>query len=421
MIFRLLRGALRLHPTRLALVALSTAMGAGIASSLVSVALQVEDRLARELRGYGANIVVEPVAAAAPQGARASPAWLAEADLPRVLATFWRHNIVGIAPSLSAPADVRGPARSERALLTGVWFDVPLARPGGEGTLRAGVVSLFPFWELNGSWPAPGEADRAVLGSALAKRIGARVGDGVEVDAGSERRVLRVAGIVRSGGFEEEQVLVNLSAAQALLGRPGAISRALVSAVTVPLDGFGRKDPAGMTRREYEKWFCTPYVTSVAKQVEEAIPGSRARPVWSLAEAEARVLSRLDILMTLLAALALATAALAVASTFAARVVGRRTEIALMRAGGASRSQVALLLGVEIAALGLLGGFAGAGLAVLLVRALGEAVFGTPLESSAALLPLSIAGSLVVAALGAIWPVRRALAVDPAVQLKEAA
>lgn len=421
MVFRLLRGALRLHPSRLALVVLSTAMGTSIAAALVAVALQVEARLARELRGYGANIVVEPIAAAAPRGARASPSWLAEADLARVLTIFWRHNLVGLAPSLSAPIDVAGSRRSERALLTGLWFDVPLPRPGGEGTLRAGVVSLFPFWELDGSWPQAGDADAAVLGRALAERIGAHAGEPVTVSVGGERRRFRVTGILRSGGFEEEQLLVNLGAAQGLLGRPGAISRALVSAVTVPLDGFGRKDPAGMTRVEYEKWFCTPYVTSVARQVEEAIPGSRARPVWSLAEAEARVLSRLDVLMTLLAALALGAAALAVASTFAARVVGRRTEIALMRAAGASRAQVSVLLGAEIVALALLGGLAGAGIAALLVHALGEAVFGTPLESRAALLPLSLGGALVVAALGAVWPVRRALAVDPAGQLKEGA
>jgi putative ABC transport system permease protein len=420
MIFRLLRGALRLHPSRLALVVLSTAMGTSIAAALVAVALQVEDRLARELRGYGANIVVEPVAAAAP-GARSVPSWLSEADLPRVLTTFWRHNLVGLAPSLTAPATMRGSLGAERALLTGLWFDHPLARPGGEGTLRAGVVSLFPHWELEGAWPADGDAGAAVVGRALAQRIGARVGDEVTVEAGTARRTFRVGAVLRSGGFEEEQLLVDLGAAQAFLGRPGAVSRALVSAVTVPLDGFGRRDPAGMTRREYERWFCTPYVTSVAKQVEEAIPGSRARPVWSLAEAEARVLSRLDVLMTLLASLALATAALAVASTFAARIAGRRTEIALMRAAGASRSQVALLLGTEIAALALLGGLAGAGIAALLVHALGEAVFGTPLESSAVLLPLSLAGALAVAGLGAVWPVRRALAVDPAAQLKEAA
>ncbi len=63
-----------------------------------------------------------------------------------------------------------------------------------------------------------------------------------------------------------------------------------------------------MTKREYEKWFCTPYITSVARQLEQSAPGSRARPVWSMAEAEARVLSRLNVLMLLLAVLTRATA-----------------------------------------------------------------------------------------------------------------
>jgi len=176
-----------------------------------------------------------------------------------------------------------------------------------------------------------------------------------------------------------------------------------------------------MTRGEFEKWFCTPYVTSVARQVEEAIPGSRARPVWSLAEAEARVLSRLGILMAILAGLSLAAAALAVASTFAARVLGRRTEIALLRATGASAWQVSLLLGSELLALGAVGGVLAAGLALVLVRVLGEAVFGTPIEAGAAVAPLAIGGALLVAAAGSVWPIRRALALDPAPELKEAA
>jgi putative ABC transport system permease protein len=125
--------------------------------------------------------------------------------------------------------------------------------------------------------------------------------------------------------------------------------------------------------------------------------------------------------MAILAALSLAAAALAVASTFAARVMGRRTEIALMRASGASAGQVVLLLGTEVLALGVVGGLLGGGLAAVLVRALGAAVFGAPLEPGAALVPLSIAGALAVAAAGAVWPLRRALALDPAPELKEAA
>jgi putative ABC transport system permease protein len=421
MILRLLRGALRLHPTRLALVVLSTAMGAGIAAALGSVALQAEDRIARELRSFGANIVVEPVAAAAPGGTPAGAAGLAEVDLARVLTIFWRHNVVGLAPSLTAPATVAGPAGSERALVAGVWFDRRLPRADGGEPLAAGVVPLFPYWTVDGRWPAPGEEGAAVVGRAVAARLGVEKGARLALDAGRGPRGYEVVGLLATGGFEEEEVLLDLAAAQALLARPGQISRALVSAVTVPLDGFGRRDPGGMTKVEFEKWFCTPYVTSVARQVEEAMPGSRARPVWSLAEAEARVLSRLGILMAILAGLSLAAAALAVASTFAARVMGRRTEIALMRASGASAGQVVLLLGTEVLALGLLGGLLGGGLAAVLVRALGSAVFGAPLEAGAALVPLSVAGALLVAAAGAVWPLRRALALDPAPELKEAA
>ncbi len=420
MILRLLRGALRLHPARLALVVLSTAMGSGIAAGLGSVALQAEDRIARELRSFGANVVVEPVAASAPGGAPAGAATLAEADLARVLTIFWRHNVVGVAPSLTAPATVSGPSGAERALVAGVWFDRSLPRADGGEPLAAGVAPLFPFWRVEGRWPREGEA-AAVVGRAVAQRLGIRVGGVLSIDAGGGPRPHEVAGLLATGGFEEEQILVELSTAQALLGRPGRISRALVSAVTVPLDGFGRRDPGGMTEVEFEKWFCTPYVTSVAHQVEEAIPGSRARPVWSLAEAEARVLSRLGVLMAILAGLSLGAAALAVASTFAARVMGRRTEIALLRASGASATQIVLLLGTEVLSLGLLGGVLGAGLAAVLVRALGAAVFGAPLDPDATLAPLAVAGALLVAAAGAVWPLRRALSLDPAPELKEAA
>jgi putative ABC transport system permease protein len=420
MLLRLLRGATRVHPARLALVVLSTAMGSGIASALATVSLQVEDRLGAELRRFGANVVLEPARAAGAGGAAAEGAGaLEERDLARVLTIFWRHNVVGLAPSLTVASEVSAGGRSERAVLTGVWFDREVPRPGGGVPLRGGVVPLFPYWRLDGGWPA--RAGDAAVGRALAERIGAVPGSALSIRVGGVTATLRVTGVLRTGGFEEEQVLVPLEAAQALAARPGQISRALVSAVTVPLDALGRRDPASMTPREYEKWVCTPYVTSVARQVEEAVPGSRARPVWTVAEAEARVLSRLDVVMALLAALTLAAAALAVASTFAARVMGRRAEIALMRACGASATQVALLLGSEALMLGAAGGLVGAALAAALVRAVGVVVFGAPLAAGPATVSLALLASLVVAGLGSAWPIRRALALDPARELKEAA
>jgi putative ABC transport system permease protein len=421
MLARILRGVPRVGPGRLALVLLSTIMGSGIAAALGAVAIHAGDRIAAELRRFGANVVVEPALVSAPAGGGAPAGHLEERDLERILTIFWRHNVVGLAPALTAPAQVAGPRGQERAVLAGLWFDRALARPGGGGELRAGVVPLFPFWELSGAWPGEGAADEAVVGQALAGRLGVAAGGRVAIEAGGRVATFRVTGLLRAGGFEDEQVMVPLAVAQALLGRPGQVSRALVSAVTVPLDAFGRSDPGGLTPREYEKWFCTPYVTSVARQVQEAVPGSRARPLWTMAEAEARVLTRLDLLLFLLAGLTLLAAALAVASTFAARVMGRRVEIALLRACGAGPWQLALLLGSEVLALGALGGLLGAGLAYVLVGALGVVVFGAPIDAGLVVVPLALGGSTLVAAAGALWPIRRALSLDPASELKEAA
>ena len=104
----------------------------------------------------------------------------------------------------------------------------------------------------------------------------------------------RVAGIVTTGGYEEEQLFAPLVTVQSLLQQQGKVSRVLVSALTVPMDDFGKKDPATMTKDEYEKWYCTAYVTSVAKNVEEVMAGSRAKPIWQIASAEGALLTEAE-------------------------------------------------------------------------------------------------------------------------------
>ena len=81
---------------------------------------------------------------------------------------------------------------------------------------------------------------------------------------------------------------------QSLLQQEGKVSRVLVSALTVPMDDFGKKDPALMSKDEFEKWYCTAYVTSVAKNVQEVMAGSRAKPIWQIASAEGALLKKLN-------------------------------------------------------------------------------------------------------------------------------
>ena len=37
---------------------------------------------------------------------------------------------------------------------------------------------------------------------------------------------------------------------------------------------------------EYDLWYCTAYVSSIAHQLEEAISGAEVRPVWQVAASE---------------------------------------------------------------------------------------------------------------------------------------
>jgi len=98
-----------------------------------------------------------------------------------------------------------------------------------------------------------------------------------------------------------------------------------------------RKDPATMSKDEYEKWYCTAYVTSVAKNVEEVMAGSRAKPIWQIASAEGALLKKLNSVMLFLTILALGASATAVSTSLMASMAERSPEIALMKAVGADR------------------------------------------------------------------------------------
>ena len=51
---------------------------------------------------------------------------------------------------------------------------------------------------------------------------------------------MHVSGILSSGGAEDDEIVAPLRLAQDLLGRPGAVRRVYVSALTKPEDAFAR-------------------------------------------------------------------------------------------------------------------------------------------------------------------------------------
>jgi putative ABC transport system permease protein len=229
----------------------------------------------------------------------------------------------------------------------------------------------------------------------------------------------KVSGIVSSGDEADDRILMPLARVQQLTHKPGVVDRIDVAALTKPEDDFARKDPKTMTSKEFERWNCTNYVTSIAHQIEEAIPGTQARPVRRVADSEGKVLSSISGLMALITLAALLSAGLSVWSLTATTMMERRGEIAIMQAIGGARWVVAGLLGSEIALIGLAGGVLGALAGVWLAKLVGESVFHDAIEISWILPLLIMVAAMLVALAGAAQPLRRALRLEPAVILRE--
>ena len=125
MFFRMLKGALTRRGNRHAMIALTVALGACVATSMLSVMFNVGDKVNQELKSYGANIVVRPQGAAvlqdlySTQGPAQQQAYLREDELVKIKTIFWTYNILDFAPLL--PTTATG-AYWGAVTVTGTWF-----------------------------------------------------------------------------------------------------------------------------------------------------------------------------------------------------------------------------------------------------------------------------------------------------------
>ncbi|MGH9539758.1 MAG: ABC transporter permease, partial [Terriglobales bacterium] len=273
MFLRLLYESFRRQKRRKFLAGVAIMLGVGVATAMIAVATDIGDKISRELRTYGANLIVTPQEDTLDVeigGVNLKPpsdgAYLSEGDLPRIKGMFWRNNIVGFAPMLPVNVSLAG---REKVTLLGTYFSKPLAF--GKQEFTTGVRSTHPWWKVLGAWPDDGSS-QVLLGEHLAAKLNGRVGEEIDID-GQPRRIV---GILSTGGAEDNEIVAPLSLAQQILGRPGAVRRIYVSAVTKPEDAFARRDPKSMSPEMYERWYCSPYAQSIAFPLQEAIPHSHA-------------------------------------------------------------------------------------------------------------------------------------------------
>lgn len=390
----------------------SVAMGTALAASLITISLDIKGKVSKELRAFGANIIVEPKVEGLAD-ISGQTRFLRQEDIIKVGTIFWRHNILGVAPFLESEAALLHHGNTERVELIGAWYERILPLTSDENAVRAGIRSVAPWWAIEGAWPG----DREVLiGSALASRLRIGLDEALNIDG----RAFKISGILDTGGREENQVFMELASLQDLKALEGKVSKVLVSALTTPMDEFAYKDPASMTPREYDKWYCTGYVTSIAKQVEDVFTGANARPIWQVAKTEGRVLNRVELLVYLLTVITIVASAVSVSTTMIMSLLKRTEEIGLMKSIGADGRGIISIFLLEGMVIGLSGGVTGYFISIAASHYMGLWVFDAELAHRGVLFPLAIGSAVCIAMFGSILPIRRALRVKPAIVMKGA-
>ncbi|HTS70788.1 MAG TPA: ABC transporter permease, partial [Terriglobia bacterium] len=226
-------------------------------------------------------------------------------------------------------------------------------------------------------------------------------------------------GTLETGGPEDDQIVAPLASVQRWAGLEGKVRRIEISALTKPEDAFARSDVSRLTGEEFDRWYCTPYVSSIAYQIQQAIPAAQARPIYHVAETEGRIMGRVGVLMAILVIAALVAASLAVASMMLAAVLERREEIGLFKALGATDVRVAAVFLMEACVIGILGGVAGYMLGCLLAWRLAVAVFGSAIGIHWVILPLCLGLALLVTLAGSALPLSRVLKLTPSLALRD--
>lgn len=393
---KMIFGVITRQKKKLMLIALTIALGVSLATAMLNVMFDVGDKVNQELKAYGANLNIVPKGAAFindmyqldEDNQSEASQFINEDQLVKIKMIFWAYNIVDFAPYLSVAAEVdHHPVK-----VVGTWFDKHLQIPTGD-EVNTGMLAMKSWWQIEGNPMTDDNLQSAMIGESLAKRLNLKIGDKITIDSPKSHNsmALTIHNIFHSGGIEDNEIYVTLSTAQELANKKGLVERVEVSALTTPENELARRaaqDPNSLSRNEWDIWYCTAYISSIAYQLEEVMPDVRVKAIMQVAESEGAILQKTQLLMILLTVLSLICSALAISNLVTANVIERSTEIGLLKALGASNSAVALLIIIEMLIIGLIGGVIGYFMGLGFAQIIGHTVFGSSVEIKMLIIPL---------------------------------
>jgi putative ABC transport system permease protein len=360
MLLRMLLRAAVLRRGRAVSALLAMVVAAAATTAMLNLYVDVQAKLRREFRNYGANTIV-----------------------------------VG-KDGASLPADAPGRIDS---VLAGRGLAAPFAlivahTSDGQPLVVAGtdferVRQLDRWWSVN-NWPS---ASGQALVGVRALPVVSPKNQPFDLTFQGHTIHLSPAGTVQTGAAEDSRVYLSLADFKAWTG---------VQPSTVEVAANGSPEE----------------VAAIMSKLTRSLPEADVRPVRQIAEGEARVLGKTRATLLAAASLIILTAALCVLSTLMGWVFDRRRDFAIMKALGASEWLLNGFFAAEAAALGatgaLIGFLAGVGIAIWI----GRVNFHAPVVPRFYVLPVVLAGSMAVTLLSAILPISLLRRVQPAVILR---
>lgn len=416
MIIRILKKSLSKRKSRIAIAVLSVIIGAAIATALLTVSLDVSEKVGMEFRKYGANLMVVPetdtIEVGFPGvdfGEVTEQQYINESDLWKIKSIYWRNNVLGFAPLLYSVITVEHEQYQQDIVLAGTYFNknVQIKNPYSSSdptTFQTGIEKISPWWNVTGDWITNSDDNiSSMVGTKVAEALNLDIGDqytisyvtNIENKSNINQVNLTVTGIITTEGHEDNQIFVNLQVAQALTERYNQVHTVQVSALcnACPVDTF-------------------------ASEIMEAIPYTEARTVKQLVSAEMNILSKIEDMMFLIAIVALMASALGVMTTMTTSVIERKKEIGLMKSIGAENQKIMTLFLSEATIIGIIGGFLGYLIGLILSQFIGFSVFSTSIAARIEIIPIVFLISIGVTLLASVLPVRKANQVEPAIVLR---
>ncbi|TQR60966.1 ABC transporter permease [Campylobacter troglodytis] len=403
MLWAMIKSSIFKNKIQKILVFLTCFLATLLLCAMLNITLGIGNEVGKQLRSYGSNIIVLP------KGSNLSievggkiyeplknKSYLEENDLHKIKEIFWRNNITAFAPFLDGSVMMK----DKEVLIIGTYFDKHI-EIADEDDFSTGIKNLYPILQVDGEWIKDDDSSNIMLGDEFASKNSLKIGDTVNLN-GLE---FQVVGILHNAGKNANKIIMSLNLAQQMLNKQGVFSHAEVSALTIPEDDLSqkaRRDTSSLNQLEFDKWYCSAYVNSIAYQIEEDFKGASAKPQTAISDAESLIISKIQSLMGLTALICLVVSSIAIASLMSSEIHSRKKEIGLLKVLGANAFQIYVIFASENVLVALIAALFGFAFGVGLSELIALSIFDYTIAISFIALPLCLAFALIIVLLGCL-------------------